>query len=304
MGAMATAKAFQCCDGTHSTGHLMFTSPMPWTEGVRRLRARGLMPTTLGTEDIQKLGAGILRRAVFSAKVENMKALQKINDVITEVVRGISQSDEALRGQKPLQKSVADAKFEIRKTFRELGVEVKDSGDVGTMKDFQSDQRINLIVSTQEQMARGYGNFIAGQDEDILDIWPCQELVRVVDAQIERDWPARWKLVGGQMYDGRMIALKNSDIWDRLGDPAIFKDGLGNPYPPFAFNSGMRVEDVSRDEAEELGVIAKGTPPPSPRTRDIKEDAGASLDGFDEELRLALANEPGFALDGGILTLR
>jgi len=49
-----------------------------------------------------------------------------------------------------------------------------------------------------------------------------------------------------------MVALKSSGIWQALGD---FEDGLGNPYPPFAFNSGMILQDVERDEAVKLGVI-------------------------------------------------
>ena len=52
-----------------------------------------------------------------------------------------------------------------------------------------------------------------------------------------------------------MAALKSSGIWQVLGD---FPDGLGNPYPPFAFNSGMWTEEVSRDEAIQLGLIGEG----------------------------------------------
>jgi hypothetical protein len=35
-------------------------------------------------------------------------------------------------------------------------------------------------------------------------------------------------------------------------------DTLGNPYPPFAFNSGMWTEDVDRATAEDVGVLAAG----------------------------------------------
>jgi hypothetical protein len=39
---------------------------------------------------------------------------------------------------------------------------------------------------------------------------------------------------------------------------------FGTPFPPFDFNSGMEVRDISRQEAERLGVLAPGegiTPP-------------------------------------------
>lgn len=101
-----------------------------------------------------------------------------------------------------------------------------------------------------------------------------------------------------------MIALKNSDVWDRLGDSNTFPDALGNPYPPFAFNSGMDVADVSRAEAERLGVILPNTPAPMPRERALTEDVQASPARFDESIRLALANDPDMTMADGVLTMR
>ena len=48
-----------------------------------------------------------------------------------------------------------------------------------------------------------------------------------------------------------MIAKKDSPIWQELGSE---DDGLGNPYPPFAFGSGMGWEIVSQSEIDELGL--------------------------------------------------
>ena len=53
-----------------------------------------------------------------------------------------------------------------------------------------------------------------------------------------------------------MVALKSSGIWEALGDGAGgYDDTLGNPYPPFAFNSGMWTQDVSRADCESLGLL-------------------------------------------------
>ena len=52
------------------------------------------------------------------------------------------------------------------------------------------------------------------------------------------------------------MALKSSPIWAALGNGAGgFKDTLGNPYPPFAYSSGMGWEDVDRETAEQLGLV-------------------------------------------------
>lgn len=287
-----------------------------WIEGIRRLRARKALPTNLGTGELRSLGGDVKRWAIFSAKVENLQALQSINDTVEELVRGITPKDEEtfefvkadgsteIRRKKPLQLSVADAKYQLRERFRELGVLVEDPGKVGTIRDPQSDQRLQLIVETQESIARSYGRHIAGQDQTILNLWPCQELVRQGPSLVQRDWKERWKIAGGELYSGRMIALKNSPIWNRLGDSMLFPDALGNPYPPFAFNSGMGVEDVSREEAISLGVIDQGTPAPRPDDRAISDDVQASPDKFDSSLRIALASDPSLVMEDGVLTMR
>ena len=64
---------------------------------------------------------------------------------------------------------------------------------------------------------------------------------------------------------GDFVALKSSPIWQALGDGVGgFKDTLGNPYPPFAFGSGMGWTDVSADDAASLGLE---THPQAPATR-------------------------------------
>ena len=294
----------------------IFTKPIAWLDGIRRLTARKVLPTTLGTEELRGLGGDIKRWAVFSAKIQKAEALQEINDVVTEVVRGITPKDEETftvtqkdgttyqKRKKPLQLSIPDAKLRLRDKFRELGVTVENPSKIGTIEDPESDARLQLIVTTQEELAQGYGRFIANQDADLLDVWPCQELVRNSPSLVQRNWKERWARCGGHLHDGRMIALKNADIWDKLGDSNTFPDALGNPYPPFAFNSGMGVEDVSRMESEKLGVIEKFTPAPRPRERALNEDLHASADRFDDSIRLALANDPTMVLEDGVLSLR
>ena len=82
-----------------------------------------------------------------------------------------------------------------------------------------------------------------------------------------------------------MVALKGSPIWAALGNGAGgYRDTLGNPFPPFAFGSGLAWADISRDEAIKLGLVpgdAKaGTPSLSPSEADMA-DAARRL-GFDD----------------------
>ena len=67
------------------------------------------------------------------------------------------------------------------------------------------------------------------------------------------------RAAGALGLHGRMAALKSSGIWQALGDgEGGFNDTLGNPYPPFAFRSGMWTVELDRGEAEELGLLAEG----------------------------------------------
>jgi hypothetical protein len=143
---------------------------------------------------------------------------------------------------------------------REAGV---PPAERGSLRDLGSETRIDLILDTQTRMMTGAGYRIAGQEPARLYQFPCWELVRVAARMVPRGsaeshtegWPARWRELGADLFGGRMIARKDAPIWDQLGDPSLFDDGLGNPYPPFAFNSGMGVREVARGDAEALGVL-------------------------------------------------
>ena len=67
------------------------------------------------------------------------------------------------------------------------------------------------------------------------------------EAKGSTGWEQRWAMAGGELIDGRMIARKDDPVWRKLGDPELFADGIGNEWPPYAFNSGMRVKDIDLD---------------------------------------------------------
>ena len=114
---------------------------------------------------------------------------------------------------------------------------------------------------------------INAQNESTVYAVPAWELLRYGQRKVPRDWAARWKAAGdsvgwiGAVRDfGRMVARKDSPIWQALGDGAGgYKDTLGNPFPPFAFSSGMAWAGVERDECEKLGIVAPGEQPGVPQ---------------------------------------
>ena len=92
-----------------------------------------------------------------------------------------------------------------------------------------------------------------GLAEDLLDMWPAQELICVDDAWWTRhgdEWRSRWISAGGRFCEDRMIALKNDPVWRKLSSRK-------KPYPPFHREDVLDTLDVSRADAEKYCIIAR-----------------------------------------------
>lgn len=207
-------------------------------------RIKDLLPTSLGSEEIrEQIAADILRRSVFSARMASATYLAKVREVCAQVSEGsINQ---------------ATARARLLETLAQMGHSPLDGGGLANPA---SIRRLNLIVDTQRQMAASVSR-IQTQTPAVLERWPAWELTRLVGKAVPReDWPARWRNAGESIgWEGALkdhfIALKTSPIWQALGDGAGgFRDTLGNPYPPFAYSSGMAWVAVDRETCERLGL--------------------------------------------------
>ncbi len=264
---------------------ITLSAPINFTEAMQSRDVRSLLPTTLSSAELRDaLPAEFMERAVFSARVSNAQFLQEIDDVVRKYVAG--------------EMDLATAKAQLAEFLRRTGYIAK-LGEAGTIKDLSSDARIDLIVRTNAGMAQGYGQFIQGQTPGALDLFPCSELFRLRARKKERAWNQRWEAVGGVVHDGRMIARKDDDIWMRLGNS--FDDSLGNPYPPFAFNSGMWVKPVHRKVAMQYGIIGEWDQV-TPQTRGFNQDLKFPLDLRSKALETALMETLGddYELNDGV----
>jgi hypothetical protein len=243
-----------------------FTQPIDFVEAIQHLAAKHLLPTSLDSAALKQIDAGIRRQALFSAQTLQTDLLQKYKDVVGSIINPVQvkregQDQTVTEGMNP-----ATAHEAILNLLKEQGYQATP-GEEGTIKDLSSDKRIKLVIDTNVQLAQGAGSFVQqNSDEDVVDLYPALELYRLEEKDKPRDWEHRWMIAAQVARDpraaaalefkGRMVALKSSGIWQALGDGAGgYQDTLGNPYPPFAFNSGMWTEDVSRDDAVELGLI-------------------------------------------------
>jgi hypothetical protein len=174
---------------------MLFSAPIPFAEALKANAVRTLLPTELRTKDLAQIEPALRARARFSAGVTSSGFLQQIDDKVTALTAGTTDR--------------ATARRDLKTFLGSLGDGTVDNTD---LTDIRSDARLNLILDTNLQQAQGYGQAVQGAQADVLDEWPAQELIRVVDSAEPRDWPARWAAAGGTFYGGRMIALKADPI--------------------------------------------------------------------------------------------
>lgn len=247
----------------------------PLKAAVDKHRRKAGLPTGLRTRDLDKLPAAIRDRAFFSAGVDHARTLSKLQELIDEALHPVDGAPVMTR-----------ERF-ITTMRRALGVE--GTGDTGDLADLASFRRLGLIYDMNVAEARAYARWQNWTDEDRLLTYPCQELVRVRESAVPRDWEERWAAEGGEFPDRRMIARKTDPIWRHISR-------FGRDWPPFDFNSGMGLREISRAEAERTGAIRKGERLKAPQDPGFNAGLSASVHDFSEEaLHSLLADFDGAA---------
>jgi len=114
------------------------------------------------------------------------------------------------------------------------------------LADFEGEIVETVLVANEliRWAARAYGD----RTETELAAHPCWELSTVTQPMFPRDWQSAWQTAGGRLSASRMVARKDNLVWTRLSD-------FGFPFPPFSFDLGIGVNEVSRAEAVALGLI-------------------------------------------------
>lgn len=242
------------------------------------IRIKELLPTSLGSAEYrEQIAADILRRSVFSARMESARYLALVRETCAQFADGEINQAKAME--------------ELMGELERMGHSPRDGGGLSNPASLA---RLKLVVNTQRQMAASCAR-LANQTEGVLHQTPAWELVRVSGRRMPRaDWAARWAAAGascgfeGALQD-RFLALKDSPIWQALGDgTGGWRDTLGNPFPPFAFGSGMGWVGVPRAECVALGLIGED--------EEVGRPEGGSLSPVEREIAEA-AERLGFTAE-------
>ena len=205
-------------------------------------------PTALDTAGIRAQWSQRLReQALFSARMTLQGYLDRVQTVLMQVADGTLDTSAA--------------RLALTDKLAELGY-TPEPGTAGTLRDARTLARLNLVLKTNRQTAASLAQLAESEDPQVAALFPAWELASGgYRKQHRTDWPQRWKAAGERVawrgaHRTKMVALKNSPIWQALGDGAGgFRDTLGNPYPPFAFGSSYEWVPVDRLEAKELGLL-------------------------------------------------
>ena len=268
------------------------------TVALKHWRSRQIMPTGMSSDELMALGREIHFRSVFSARMTNAEAVQELSDLVDELLTGKINMGTAIMKMYEKLKSLG---YDPATGFPE-DYELVPMAERGTIQDLSSAGRLKLMLQTNLRMAMGYGRMVAGNSDARRRDYPAWDLVRVYPRLVPRGsaesespgWYERWAEAGHAVgwvgaIDGPMLALKDSPIWQALGDGAGgYQDALGNPYWPFAFGSGMGWREVPRNEVIKEGLLQGGRSSgeiddetPRPMTATLAPDEQEIADAFD-----------------------
>lgn len=290
---------------------MLFDTPVSMTDALAYQLAKQVLPTSMSSYELESLSQEIRDRSFFSARTTYADYLTEAQRLMRQIVAPHTIVDPdtlAIRAAQPGETvNAALVRTKMQQFLQRLGYE-PDQGEAGGLKDLSSDRRIDLIIDTQTKMSAGYGKWTADQDPDVLDLYPADEMYRQVNTGVHRAWASRWneaRAAVGQTSataavsddTGPFIAQKNDPIWAALSR-------FGDPFPPFDYNSGMWVRDADPDEAEALGVLAKGQP--QPQSRDFNRDVSIPTDDIDPSILSSLLSSLGSraSLSEGTLHLK
>ena len=237
---------------------------------AERILQKALVASKLNSAEWSGVQAGLRDRAFFSATVEEARILHEARECAAKIADG--------------HLSGSEARVAIRQILAQTGHPDADKPGESNLRNLSSRRRLDLIMDQNVRESRGFVRYKEGMSDGALAAFPAQELLRIRSRRNVRDWAKKWHDAGGKFFDGRMIALKTDPIWTKISR-------FGHPWPPFDFNSGMGVRDVSRADAIRLGVIKKDDPPPKkPEAKPMNDGLEAALPKgagkpFENELR-------------------
>jgi hypothetical protein len=247
---------------------MQFVRPIGFFEALLKLGSKSVITSALSSSEWSDAPAAARDSAFFSSRVESARMLNALKGGIHDFLSG--QREELPNGAVAL-KTGSRSQFvdQMQKLGLRLGLGPLDPKDKGTIKDITSESRLSLIFNIQTQSAQGWGNHKQGMDPDVLNEFPAQRFIRVMDVNEPRAWHTQ--------FEDQVRLKTDTGYWT-----AINAD-FGVPWAPWGWGCGHDVEDVDRTETEELGLLRPGQTL-APVEVNYNDNLQASTRGMEPEL--------------------
>lgn len=232
----------------------------------------------------------VKRGRFFLASVEDERLIDEMRRLVQDSMQeGISESEFIHRARQSLSaledpatsRPYNDPEFWLSLTPQQARAFDNDVTNINALA------RLRLIYRTQCELADGFAQWQLHTSPDELRDFPAWRFIRQPGAKTKR--PDHVEHQG----DVRLI----SDISYWLARNSPDQGGFNQPFPPWGFNSWMRVQRVSRAEAERLGLLKPGEKVAMPQeakkwglSRLLDESATTSLHELPPSSRAAVAD--------------
>jgi len=216
-----------------------FIAPLPFEEAIEKLGSQSVVGSTFSSSEWSDLPLELRDNAFFSSRVESAQFLNRAQGALGDFLAGNKITAE--NGELMLATGSRAAFVSQMQDFLATHGVVRTTGGI---TDIASEARLGLIFSIKTRQAQDFGYWKQGMNEDVLNEFPAMRFIRVRDVREPRELHERFQ---DQVY------LKTDPIWW-----LEINHDFHVPYGPWSFGCGHDVEDVDRDEAEELGLIKPG----------------------------------------------
>lgn len=226
--------------------------PQRFEEATQKLGSKSVIGSQLNSSEWRDVPAWLRESGFFSSRVESARFLQSMKDFLGDFLDGAKEQVTTADGSVVTKLKVGSKADFVQAARNEalrlgLGAAVPPNKR-GGLEDITSQRRLELIFEVQTRSAKEFGNWKQGMQADVLNEFPAWRFIREQDVTRERTVHT--------LNEGQVRLKTDNEFWLAMNSPTF--GGFGVPWGPWGFNSGMGVEDVDRDEAESLELIAPG----------------------------------------------
>ena len=222
---------------------MSLVKPLKFLDAISKFLSRTPVASPMTSAEWSGVPAQVRESSIWSAQQTSAKFVQHFRNLIGDFLQ---QHTEPAADGLPMIKVGGRNEFVRRmKDF----IETEGIPRTGTgIQDIGSSGRLKLIFDVNTQAAENYGYWKAGNDPEILRMWPGRRFFRIKAVKVPR--------AVHQANDGAVRRKDDMQFWLAMNSPDL--GGFGVPWGPWGYNSGMADEDVKMSEMVRLGIMDPG----------------------------------------------